>query len=192
MLNELNEFLDEQTKGLRDMAANLRKTRVDAARKAAIESAARIKALNSRVRGLARSGVRLTSISHGTVQSLIELQSEIVTTALGDAATQLERIAHTGNVRELAREQAEVLQATRERIVHDVARAMRILRQAARDARKVAEHEAEPVVAKAKGKIRKAKRTVRKAERTLRGAKRPGRAAKRKTTTARRRRRAAR
>jgi phasin family protein len=179
MLNNLNEFLDEQAKGLRDMAANLRKSRVDAARRAALESAARVKALNTRVRGLARSGVRLTSISHGTVQSLIELQSDIVTAALGDAATQLERIAHTGNVRDLAREQAAVLQGTRERIVGDVSRAMKILRQAARDAREVAERETKPTVSRKKRATRKARGTAQKA--------------KRKTTaTSRRRRRVAR
>lgn len=175
MLNELNEFLDEQTKGLRDMAVNLRKARVDAARKAALESAARIKALNARVRGLAHSGVRLTSISHGTVQSLIELQSEIVTAALGDAAHQLERIARTGNVRDFAREQAEVLHATRERIVADVERTMKILQRAAQDARKVAERGVKPAAEKAKRSARKAKRTARKASRKT-------------TTTARRRR----
>jgi phasin family protein len=179
MLNELNEFIDEQTKGLRDMAANLRKSRVAAARKAALESAARIKALNGRVRGLARSGVRLTSISHGTVQSLIELQSEIVNAALGDAASQLERVAYTGSVRDLAREQAEVLQAARERIVNDVARAMKILRQAARDARKVAEHEAAPAAPKRKSAARKAGRTVRKAKRKVSGTARRRRAAAR-------------
>jgi phasin family protein len=134
----INEFLEEQTQGLKEMVENLRKSRVEAARKAALESASRIKALNSRVRELARSGVQLASISQGAAERLIELQSEIVTTALSEAAEQLQRIADTGSVRELARGQAEVLQAARQRIVEDIARAVKILKGAAGDARKVA------------------------------------------------------
>lgn len=50
----VNEFLEEQAKGLADMVRNIRKARAEAARRAAIESAARIKALNGRVLDLAR------------------------------------------------------------------------------------------------------------------------------------------
>lgn len=134
----LGEFLEEQTKGLAELAENLRKSRIAAARKAAMESAARIKSLNDRVRALARSGVRLTSISQGAAQSLIELQADIVTAALSDAAAQMERVAYTENVRDLARVQGEVLQAARQRIVEDIARTMAILKSAAGDVRKVA------------------------------------------------------
>jgi len=74
MNTELNEFLEQQKKGLVQLASDLRKARVAAARKAAQESAARIKSLNVRVRTLARSGVRLSVVSHGAVQGLIELQ----------------------------------------------------------------------------------------------------------------------
>jgi hypothetical protein len=134
----LNEFLAEQRKGLAQMAANLRKSRVEAARKAASESAARIKSLNLRVRSLARSGIRVTAASQGAVRSLIELQEDIVTSALTDAATQIERLAYTESVRDLARVQAEVLQATRQRIVDDIARAVTALKSAAGDVRKAA------------------------------------------------------
>lgn len=134
----LGEFLEEQTKGLAELAENLRKSRIAAARKAAMESAARIKSLNGRVRALARSGVRLTSISQGAAQSFIELQADIVTAALADAAAQMERVAYTENVRDLARVQAEVLQAARQRIVEDIARTVSILKGAASDVRKVA------------------------------------------------------
>jgi len=74
----IGELLEEQTTGLAELVENFRKSRVAAARKAAIESAARIKALNGRVRNLARSGVTLTGISRTAVQRLIELQSDIV------------------------------------------------------------------------------------------------------------------
>jgi len=171
---EMSEFLDEQTKGLAELVKNFRKSRVAAARKAAIESAARIKALNGRVRNLARSGVRLTGISQGAAQSLIELQSDIVTAALNDAAAQLQRIADTASVRDLARDQAEVLKATRQRIVDDLARAMTILKEAARDARAVtARRTARPAAPKkaVRGNAKsKSKRKVRKTARPVRRA----------------------
>ena len=142
------DFLDEQTRGLAELAEHLRTSRLAAARQAAVKSAARIRSLNGKVRALARSGVKLTSISQGTVQSLIELQADIVNDGLTDAAAQIERIAYTGSVRDFAREQAEVLKAARERIAGDLSRAMTILRKAAQDARKVGERQPAPKVAK--------------------------------------------
>jgi phasin family protein len=133
----VNEFLEEQAKGLAELVKNIRKARVKAARQAALDSAARIKSLNVRVRNLARSGVRLSSISQTAAENLIELQSEIVTTALSDAAQQLQRAAVTHSVSDLARGQADVLRAARERIVDDIARVVVILKDAAGDARQV-------------------------------------------------------
>lgn len=171
----MSEFLDEQKKGLAELIANFRKARVAAARKAAIESATRIKALNARVRDLARSGVKLTGISHGAAQSLIELQSDIVTAALTDAAAQLQRIADTASVRDLARDQAEVLQATRQRIVDDIARAMKILKGAAREARGVVERRPARPAAPKKVVRRSAKpKARRKVRKTARRGRRGG------------------
>jgi hypothetical protein len=132
----INEFIDEQKKGLNELLANLSKSRVAAARNAARQSAQRIKELNGRVRALSRSGVKLTAVSQGAAQGLIELHADIVDTALTEAASQIERMAYTESVRDLARMQAEVLQATRERIVADISRAVGILKGAAGDARK--------------------------------------------------------
>ncbi len=153
------DFLDEQTKGLAEFAEHLRTSRLAAARQAAVKSAARIRSLNGKVRALARSGVKLTSISQGTVQSLIELQADIVNDGLTDAAAQIERIAYTGSVRDLAREQAEVLKAARERIASDLTRAMTILRKAAQDASRVGERHAAPKAAK-KRKVAKKKKVA--------------------------------
>ncbi|MCJ7453579.1 MAG: phasin family protein [Steroidobacteraceae bacterium] len=165
------DFLDEQTKGLADFAEHLRKSRLAAARQAAIKSAARIRSLNGKVRALARSGVKLTSISQGTVQSLIELQADIVNDGLTDAAAQIERIAYTGSVRDLAREQAEVLKAARERIAGDLTRAMTILRKAAQDARKVGERQAAPKAAKRRKVAKKKKVAARKTKAAARKTK---------------------
>lgn len=155
-----DDFIDEQNRGLAELAEHLRTSRLAAAREAAVRSAARIRALNGRVRALARSGVELTSISQAAVQSLIELQADIVNDGLTDAAAQIERIAYTGSVKDLAREQAEVLKAARERIAGDLSRAMTILRKAARDARKVGERKAAPKAGKRR-KTAKKKTAVR-------------------------------
>jgi hypothetical protein len=159
----LNEFIDEQKKGLTELLANLSRSRVAAARSAARQSAARIKELNGRVRVLARSGVRLTAVSQGAAQGLIELHADIVNSALTEAAAQIERMAYTESVRDLARMQADVLQAARQRIVDDMARAMTILKDAAGDARKVVAKSEAPAKAAPKKKApagRKAKVAV--------------------------------
>lgn len=163
MQSSVKEFLEEQTQGLAELAENLRRSRIAAARKAATESAVRVRSLNARVRQLSRSGVRLTSISHGAVQRLIELQGEIVATAIGDAAVQIQRLAETESVRDLARQQVDVLQATRQRIVDDITRAVTILRGAAGDVRQVAVRARATAPATPKKKARaKAKRPARK------------------------------
>lgn len=187
----MSEFIAEQMKGLTEMVTELRRSRVQAARKAAVESAARIKSLNQRVRSLARSGLRVTAASQGAVQSLIELQEDIVTSALNDAAAQMERLAYTESVRDLARVQGEILQAARQRIVDDIARAVTVLRSAAGDVRKAAERaeSAKPVKAKAKAKAKvKAKSKVKAKARAKAKArtKTPTRAARKARKTVRR------
>lgn len=163
----MSEFVAEQMKGLTEMVTELRRSRVAAARKAAVESAARIKSLNQRVRSLARSGLRVTAASQGAVQSLIELQEDIVTSALNDAAAQMERLAYTESVRDLARVQGEILQAARQRIVDDIARAVTVLKSAAGDVRKAAERAAAAKPAKARPKAKaKAKAKVKAGAKT--------------------------
>jgi phasin family protein len=181
-----DDFLDEQTKGLAELAEHLRTSRLAAARQAAVKSAARIRSLNGKVRALARSGVKLTSISQGTVQSLIELQADIVNDGLTDAAAQIERIAYTGSVRDLAREQAEVLKAARERIAGDLTRAMTILRKAAQDASRVGERQASPKAATKRKPAKKKKVAARKTRAAARKTRAVGRkpVARRKTAAA--------
>jgi hypothetical protein len=195
-----DDFLEEQTKGLVGLAEQFRKSQIKAARKAAAESATRIRSLNGRVKKLARSGVRLSSISHGAAQSLIELQADIVDSALTDAAARIERIAYSGSLRDLSREQADVLKSTRERLSSDLSRVMTILGEAASAARKVTEREASTRPAKKEAAARKAKkpavrqpkRAVRKAQAPVaRKAKRAPRKAARKVRKAQRRARGA-
>jgi hypothetical protein len=156
----LSELIAEQREGLVDLMKNLRQSRIKAAREAARSSASRIKALNQRVRELAKSGLRVNEATHGAAQDLIELQADIVTSALTDAAGQIERLSYTETARDFARLQGEVMQATRQRIVEDLARAVTALKGAAGDVRK-------SVVRPDAAKPSKAAKTVR------RGAKAP-------------------
>ena len=57
---------------------------------------------------IARSGVKLTTVSQATVQNLIELQSDVVTAALNDVAVRLERATRAENIIEFVREQIGV------------------------------------------------------------------------------------
>jgi hypothetical protein len=135
MSAHLSEFIAEQREGLVELMKNLRQSQVKAAREAARSSASRIKSLNQRVRGLAKSGLRVNEVTHGAAQHLIELQEDIVTSALTDAAAQIERLSYTETARDLARLQGEVMQATRQRIVDDLARAVTALKGAAGEVR---------------------------------------------------------
>jgi phasin family protein len=166
---EVNEIIEQQMKGLTELVGNMKRSRVDAARRAATESAARIKSLNGRVRQVARSGVRLTYISNSAVQDLIQLQADIVNSALTEAAEQIQRMAYTESVRDLASMQAEVLQAARKRIVGDISRAVTILKTAAGDMRKAATV-AKSKPAAAKKKKRKVARRKAKAVKTAKTA----------------------
>jgi len=171
MFNQIQDFVTEQTQALAGQAQKFRDDPVETARDAAVSSAEGIKSLKQPVRVIARSGVKLTTISQTALQGLIELQSEIVTSALTDAAVRLERAARADNVVDLLQDQAEALRATRDRIVDEANRAMDIFKHAGRDVAKVASQayakvvESDEDVAPAPAATRKAKRAVRKGAR---------------------------
>ena len=162
MASKTRQFVNEQRKVLSERAQRLRTAPTEIARSAAIRSAGRIKSLKDPVRALSQSGVKLTAISQSTAQSLIELQAEIVNTALSNAATQLERAAQTESVMALARDQADVLRATRERIVEDLNQAVAIFKDAGGNVRKVATETYGDLTGRAEPKKPAAKKTVRK------------------------------
>ena len=171
MFNQIQDFVTEQTQALAGQAQKFRDDPVETARDAAVSSAEGIKSLKQPVRVIARSGVKLTTISQTALQGLIELQSEIVTSALTDAAVRLERAARADNVVDLLQDQAEALRATRDRIVDEANRAMDIFKHAGRDVAKVASQvyakvvESDEEAAPAPAATRKAKRAVRKGAR---------------------------
>jgi phasin family protein len=171
MASNIKDFVIEQRELLAKRASRLRTAPIKAARAASAKSAERIKALNPRIRAVSRSGVKLTAISQAAAERLIQLQEQLVTSALTDAAHQLERAARAEDVKALVRDQTEVLRATRERIVSDITEAVTILKDVGGDVRKVATHTYASVTGKAeaaapkRAKVarRKVKRAVRKA-----------------------------
>ena len=176
MISKARELFTEQTEFLGEQAKLLRTAPGELVRNAAAKSAQRIKSLKDPVRVVTRSGVKLTSLSQDTLQSLLELQLEMVTTALTNAAAQLDRVAKAGSLRDLVGVQAEELKAARERIANDVERVIRILRQAGRGVRTLATDTIEDVrnpskPAARRGPARKKAKTKAKAKRTRRTAK---------------------
>jgi len=173
---EVQEFMSEQSQALADQAQKFSKNPERFMRKALVNTAEGFKSLKSPVRKMAHSGVKFTAVSQNAVQSLIELQSEVVTSALTAVAKRLERAANAESAADLVLAQIEMLPASRDRIVDEATRAVEIFRHTGRDLRKVATHayatltgrtDEELAVAQ-KTAARKAKRAVRKVEGAVR------------------------
>ena len=178
MVARINEFASEQRQALAVQVQKFREQPIESMREVAVKSAAGIKALKAPVRAFAHSGVKFAAVSQNAMQDLIELESDVVTSALTAAALRLERAVAAENVVYLVLEQAEMLGATRDRIVDEVTRAVEIFRVAGREVRKVGTHlydqvfeRAEEAPAKAKRtRARKAKSAVRKSTARVRKA----------------------
>src|SRR5512137_2291869 len=138
MVSQVKKFMNDENQIFTEQARLLRRAPGKAVRGAAARSAQRIKALQEPVRVVTHSGVKLTNVSHEALLGLMALQLEVVTSALSNAAAQLERVAQSDNVMDLVRGQADELRATRERVVTDVKRAVSIVRDAGIGARDVA------------------------------------------------------
>jgi hypothetical protein len=179
MINQMQEFVAEQAAALGSQVEKMRKGSIETVREAAVGSASNLKSLKSPVRTLARSGIKVTAVSQTAVASLIELQSDMLTSAISAAALRLERASRADNIVELVREQFEMIPATRDRLVEDANRAALIFKHAGRDLRGVATNLYERVVETAEENIPEVTVTKRKAKRAVRKTK----TAVRKTST---------
>jgi len=179
MINQMQEFVAEQAAALGSQVERMRKESMETVREAAVGSASSLKSLKSPVRTLARSGIKVTAVSQTAVASLIELQSDMVTSAITAAALRLERASRADNIVELVREQIEMIPATRDRLIEDAQRAVLIFKHAGRDLRGVATNLYERVVETAEENIPEVTVTKRK----VKGAARKTKAAVRKTAT---------
>jgi hypothetical protein len=162
MIVDMQEFVAERGEVLVGQVRKMRETSVETVREAVVGSAETLKALKSPVRMIARSGVKLTTVSQVTVQNLIELQSDVVTSALNDVALRLERATRAENIIEFVREQIELTPATRARMVDDATRAVTIFKTAGRDIRNVARHAYESIVEKAEKEAEAPKAAIRR------------------------------
>lgn len=176
MIGQMQEIVNEKTQALAEQVQKLRKDSAESVREAVTGSAENLKALKSPVRLFARSGIKVTAVSQATVQSIIELQSDVITSALTDMALRLERASRAEGVIDLVKDQFEMLPATRARIVDDANRAVSIVKHAGREFRAVALHTFEKVretaeeVPEVKAARRKVKRAVRKTTTRVRKA----------------------
>jgi hypothetical protein len=162
MFVEMQEYVAEGGELLVGKVRKFRKNSAETVREAVTGSAETLKALKSPVRLLARSSVKLTSVSQTAVQSLIELQSDVVTSALSEVALRLERATRAEGIFELVREQIELTPATRERMVEDATRVVTIVRVAGREFRNVARHTYESIVERAEKEAEAPKAAVRR------------------------------
>jgi phasin family protein len=162
MIVDMQEFVAERGEVLVGQVRKIRETSVETVREAVVGSAETLKSLKSPVRMIARSSVKLTTVSQATVQNLIELQSDVVTSALNDVALRLERATRAENIVEFVREQIELTPATRARMVEDASRAVTIIKTAGRDIRNVARHAYDSIVEKAEKEVEAPKAAVRR------------------------------
>ena len=180
MITQMQDFVADTTSALTGQVRKMRQESVETVREAVVGSAENLKSLKSPVRVFARSGVKITTVSQTAVASLIELQSDMITSALSEAALRLEKAARAENVVELVRDQIEMLPATRARVVEDAQRAVAIFKHAGRELKNVATHTYERVVETAEEKVPE----VRTAKRKVKTAARKTRARVRKVATA--------
>ena len=166
----MQEYVAERGELLAGQVRKMRENSVETVREAFSGSAETLKALKSPVRTIARSGVKLTTVSQTTVQNLIELQSDVVTAALTDVALRLERATRAENIVEFVREQIELTPATRARVVEDANRAVAIFKTAGREFRTVAKHAVDMLSDKGKAEVAAAAKPVRRKTATAKRA----------------------
>jgi len=171
MFNQIQEFVAEQTSAWQDEMQKIRTQSVESVRETAVGSAETLKSLKSPVRTLARSGVKITAVSQNAVASLIELQSDMVTSAITAAALRLERASRADGLVDLVRDQIEMIPASRDRIVEDGKRAVQIFKVAGRDLRGVAANLYEKVVDATEEQIPEVKVAKRKVKTAVRKTK---------------------
>jgi predicted ATP-dependent endonuclease of OLD family len=181
MFTQIQDYVSDNTSAIVDHMAKLRQESADNVREAFSSSADSLKSLKSPVRTLARSGIKLTNVAQSTTQSLIELQSDVVTATITDAAKRLERAARASNIVDLVQAQVDMLPATRTRIVEDAQRAVDIFKTTGKDLRGVASYTYDRIIKPVEDELPTVKVTKKK---TKRAAAKTKRKAKSKTKRA--------
>jgi phasin family protein len=170
MINQMQDFMNEQVQILTGQAQKFGTDPLTGLRETLGYSVQGFESLKEPVRVAAKSGIQLSAVSQKAAQELIELQSGMLTAALTDVATSLERAASAKSLADLFSAQAETMKDSGERLVADANRAVGIFTDAGRGVQKIATQAyetvaktgtAEPRAAKA-SRARKTKRASRK------------------------------
>lgn len=168
MVAHINQYRGELRRDLAEQIQRLRDEPLGTLRAVALSSADGIKSMKAPVRAVAHSGVKFSTVSQTAVQSLIELESEVITSAMTEMAARLERATQAEGVLDLVLDQAEMLGATRERVVEQATRAVAILKVTGRDLREVARHTYDRLARTTEDTLPAVKRAKRKARRPVR------------------------
>lgn len=137
MFNQVQDFVTEQMQAFAGRAQQFGADPLTALREGAAYSADSLEAVKQPVRLAARSSVQLSSLVQKTTQELIELQSDMLTSALTEIADSLERAAEASDYAALVSAQAEAARKSAERVANDVTRAMEIFASAGRGMQQV-------------------------------------------------------
>lgn len=165
MKAHVDELRSERRRDLAEVMYRFRDEPIGTMRELAASSASGIKSLKVPVRAFAHSGVKFAAVSQSAVQGLIELESDVITSALTATAMRLERAAQAEGISDLILDQADMLGATRDRIVDHATRAVEIFKVARRDLRGVARHAYEIAVKATEERVPEVRRARRKAKR---------------------------
>jgi hypothetical protein len=168
MIAHINELRSARRRDLVERVQRFRDEPIESMREVAVSSAGGIKSLKAPVRAFAHSGVKLAAVSQVAVKDLIELESDVITSALTAAAMRLERAARAESVVDLVFDQAEMLGATRARIVDHAARAVEIFKVSGRGLRDVARHTYEVAIKATEDKVPEVRTAKRKVKRAVR------------------------
>lgn len=165
MFSQMQDFVTEQMQAITGQAQQFGADPLALVREGVTFSVDGLKSLKQPVRVAAKSSVQLSAVSHKAFQDLVELQSDVLTTALTEFASGLERAAHAKDVTALVSAQTDAVRASAERLVNDANRAMEIFATAGRDVQQIAvdayEKVAKPVqptVAPRKAKAKRARK----------------------------------
>ena len=164
----VKEFRSERRRDLTEQMQRFRDEPIETLREIAVNSADGIKSLKAPVRAFAHSGVKLATVSQNALQSLIELESDVITSTLSAAAMRLERAAQADGIADLVLDQADMLGATRDRIVDHATRAVDIFKVTRRDLRGIGRHAYEVFVKATEEQVPEVKRAKRKVKRAVR------------------------
>ena len=183
MFTQIQDYVSDNTSAIVDHMAKLRQESADNVREVFSSSADSLKSLKSPVRTIARSGIKLTNVAQSTTQSLIELQSDVITATITDAARRLERASRAANIVDLVQTQVDMFPATRTRIVEDAQRVVDIFKTTGKDLRGVASYTYDRIIKPVEDELPTVKVTKKKTKRAAAKTKRKAKSKAKRAAT---------